>query len=45
MDGKASLASQVYRALLAIFHPDESRHLAKEHRGMFPAPLCRSSNR
>jgi integrase len=30
MGGKASLASQVNRALLAIFHPDESRHRAKE---------------
>ena len=33
MGGKASLASQVNRALLAIFHPDESRHAAK-HRGV-----------
>jgi integrase len=30
MGGKASLASQVNRALLAIFHPDESRHAAKK---------------
>lgn len=30
MGGKASLASQVNRALLAIFRPDESRHAAKE---------------
>jgi integrase len=33
MGGKASLASQVNRALFAIFHPDESRHAAK-HRGV-----------
>jgi integrase len=30
MGGKASLANQVNRALLEIFRPDESRHLAKE---------------
>ena len=30
MGGKASLASQVNRALLAIFRPKESRHRAKE---------------
>lgn len=29
MGGKESLASQVNRALLAIFRPEESRHLAK----------------
>jgi hypothetical protein len=33
MGGKASLASQVNRALLAIFRLDESRHAAK-HRGV-----------
>jgi integrase len=30
LGGKESLASQVNRALLAIFRPDESRHAAKE---------------